>query len=48
MYNAGDYESKMADSCLAWAIKQFSINKASWNKSSGHDFYTHLYASQSF
>ncbi|HEX8324870.1 MAG TPA: prenyltransferase/squalene oxidase repeat-containing protein [Tepidisphaeraceae bacterium] len=48
MYNAGDYESKMADTCLAWVHKQMSINKGSWSKGSGHDFYTHLYASQSF
>ncbi|MGC4031972.1 MAG: prenyltransferase/squalene oxidase repeat-containing protein [Tepidisphaeraceae bacterium] len=48
MYNAGDYDSKMADSCLAWVTKQMMTNKNSWSKNSGHDYYTHLYASQSF
>lgn len=48
MYNAGDYDSKMSDHCLAWVTQQFDRNKGSFNKSSGHDFYTHLYASQAF
>lgn len=48
LYNAGDYDSKMADKCLAYVMKQFGLNKNSFNKNSGHDFYTHLYAAQAF
>jgi prenyltransferase beta subunit len=47
LYNAGDYDSKMADSCLAFVDKQFRVNPG-WSKGAGHDYYTHLYASQAF
>ncbi len=48
LYNAGEYDSKLADSCLNYVWGQFVQNKGDWNKGSGHDFYTHLYASQAF
>jgi len=48
LYNAGDYDSKMADACLAYVDKQFQIHAKQWSKGGGHDFYTHLYASQAF
>jgi prenyltransferase beta subunit len=48
LYNAGQYDSKLADDCLHFVITQFDTTKGQWNKGSGHDFYTHLYASQAF
>ncbi len=48
LYNAGDYDSKLADACLNYVKKQFDQQKGSWSKGGGHDFYTHLYASQAF
>ena len=48
LYNAGDYDSKMSDACLAFVDKQFQINANQWSKGGGHDYYTHLYASQAF
>ena len=48
LYNAGDYDSKLADLCLAYVKKQFDQQKGNWSKGGGHDFYTHLYASQAF
>ncbi len=47
LYNAGEYDSRLADSCMAYVWKQFELNKG-WNKSTGHEFYTHLYAAQAF
>jgi len=48
LYNAGDYDSKMSGACLAFVDKQFQINANQWSKGGGHDYYTHLYASQAF
>jgi prenyltransferase beta subunit len=48
LYNAGDYDSKMSGACLAFVDKQFQINQNQWSKGGGHDYYTHLYASQAF
>jgi prenyltransferase beta subunit len=48
LYNAGDYDSKLADACLNYVKKQFDQQKNNWSKGGGHDFYTHLYASQAF
>ena len=48
LYNAGDYDSKMSDACLAFVDKQFQVNANSFSKGGGHDYYTHLYASQAF
>ncbi len=47
LYNAGQYDSRLADSCLEYVSKQFDIQKGSFGKG-GHDFYTHLYAAQAF
>jgi hypothetical protein len=48
LYNAGQYDSKLADDCLHFVIKQFDMTKGQWSKGTGHEFYTHLYASQAF
>ena len=50
LYNAGQYDSKLADSCLEYVKKQFDMAKTSFHKGGnyGHAFYTHLYAAQAF
>jgi hypothetical protein len=48
LYNAGEYDSRLADDCLKYVSKVFGLNKNDWNKQTGHDFYSHLYASQAF
>jgi len=50
LYNAGQYDSKLADSCLEYVKKQFDISKNSFQITGGyaHSYYTHLYASQAF
>ncbi len=48
LYNAGQYDSKLADDCLHYVETQFNQNKGTFNKEGGHDFYTHLYAAQAF
>jgi prenyltransferase beta subunit len=48
LYNAGQYDSKLADDCLQYVVKEFAPNKNQWAKGTGHEFYTHLYASQAF
>jgi hypothetical protein len=48
LYNAGEYDSKLADSCLAYVSKQFEINKDSFERGTGHAYYTNLYAAQAF
>ncbi len=48
LYNAGEYDSQLADGCLAYVWKQFSLLKGEWSKRAGHDYYTHLYAAQAF
>jgi hypothetical protein len=48
LYNAGQYDSKLADSCLAYVSKQFDLRKDSFQKDYGHAYYTHLYAAQAF
>jgi hypothetical protein len=47
LYNAGQYDSKLADSCMAYVSQQFEIQKGGFTKG-GNDFYTHLYAAQAF
>jgi hypothetical protein len=47
LYNAGEYDSPMADRCLEYVWGQFRGQKG-WSKGGGHDFYTHLYASQAY
>ena len=48
LYNAGQYDSKLADDCLHYVWKQFNPRTGTWNVPDGHDYYTHLYASQAF
>jgi hypothetical protein len=48
LYNAGEYDSKLADDCMAFVWKEFESHKNSWSKGGGHDYYTHLYAAQAF
>jgi hypothetical protein len=48
LYNAGQYDSKLADDCLNFVVKQFDMTRGQWAKGTGHEFYTHLYASQAF
>jgi hypothetical protein len=47
LYNAGEYDSPVATRCLDYVWGQFRATKG-WSKGGGHDFYTHLYASQAF
>jgi hypothetical protein len=47
LYNAGEYDSRLADSCMAYVWKKFQAQKQ-FSKGEGHDFYTHLYAAQAF
>ncbi|HEY8750790.1 MAG TPA: prenyltransferase/squalene oxidase repeat-containing protein [Tepidisphaeraceae bacterium] len=47
LYNAGDYDSPLADACLKYVWGEFSRNP-NWSKGGGHDFYAHLYAAQAF
>ncbi|MEM1354107.1 MAG: prenyltransferase/squalene oxidase repeat-containing protein [Planctomycetota bacterium] len=50
MYSAGDYDSEMAEACLAYVFREFceNGNNNRWNKQGGHDFYGHYYAAQAF
>jgi hypothetical protein len=48
LYNAGQYDSKLADDCLQYVVKQFAMTRGQFSKGTGHEFYTHLYASQAF
>ncbi|MGA2229373.1 MAG: prenyltransferase/squalene oxidase repeat-containing protein [Tepidisphaeraceae bacterium] len=48
LYNAGQYDSKLANDCLAYVWGQFALTTGQWSKNSGHEFYTHLYAAQAF
>jgi hypothetical protein len=48
LYNAGEYDSKLADTCLKFVWSQLGPGKQAWNTGDGHDFYTQLYASQAF
>jgi hypothetical protein len=47
LYNAGDYDSKLADECLNFVWKEFRQNKGEWNQF-GHAFYANLYAAEAF
>ena len=38
----------LADDCLHYVVAQFDLTKGQFSKNSGHEFYTHLYASQAF
>jgi hypothetical protein len=48
LYNAGDYDSKLADDCLHFVWDQFKQAGGDWDNAWGHGFYAHLYASQAF
>ncbi|MEM6505192.1 MAG: prenyltransferase/squalene oxidase repeat-containing protein [Planctomycetota bacterium] len=50
MYSTGDYESEMAEACLAYVFKMYCKdgNDRSFNKNGGHTFYGHYYAAQAF
>jgi len=50
IYSTGDYESEMAEACLAYVFSQFCENGRgnSWSKNHGHDYYGHYYAAQAF
>ena len=47
LYNAGEYDSKLADESLNFVWKRFKEDKGDWSQV-GHVFYAHLYASQAF
>ena len=47
LYNAGEYDSPLADACLKYVWSQFE-NSRTWQKGGGHDFYCQLYAAQAF
>jgi len=48
LYNAGDYDSKLANDCLEYVVKKFTATKSSFSKGGGHDYYCHFYAAQAF
>lgn len=49
LYNAGEYESELADSCLEYVFgKMKDLDSLSVEGGRGHVYYTHLYASQAF
>ena len=47
LYNAGQFDSTIATDCLKYVWDQFRTHEG-WSKGGGHNFYTHLYASQGF
>lgn len=47
LYNAGEYDAPIAEHCLNYVWQQFR-GQQGWSKGGGHDFYTHLYASQAY
>jgi hypothetical protein len=48
LYNAGEYDSPLADACLKYVWEQLGERQDNWNTRAGHDFYCHLYAAQAF
>lgn len=48
LYNAGEYESKLADETLVYVWDQFKDQIGNWQTAFGHGFYANLYASQAF
>ena len=50
MYSTGDYESEMAEACLAYVFRMYCKdgNDRSFDKQGGHTFYGHYYAAQAF
>ena len=47
LYNAGEFDAPVAERCLDYVWNQFKGQKQ-WSKGGGHDYYTHLYASQAY
>lgn len=48
LYNSGQFDSPIATDCLKYVWDQFRPNLDQFSKGGGHDYYTHLYASQGF
>jgi hypothetical protein len=48
LYNSGQFDSPIATDCLKYVWDQFRASGEQFSKGGGHDFYTHLYASQGF
>jgi len=48
LYNAGQFDGPIATDCLKYVWDQFRASSDQFSKGGGHDFYTHLYASQGF
>lgn len=47
LYNAGEFDAPVAERCLEYVWRRYDTQKG-WSKGDGHDFYSHLYASQGF
>ena len=47
LYNAGRYDAPVANRCLEYIWQHFK-GQSGWNKTGGHDYYSHLYAAQAF
>ena len=47
LYNAGEFDAPVAERCLDYVWRQFK-GQEGWSKGGGHDYYTHLYASQGY
>jgi hypothetical protein len=47
LYNAGEYDAPVAEKCLEFVWERMRPVKG-WALNTGHDWYTHLYASQAF
>ncbi len=45
LYNAGEYDSPVANRCLEYVWREFQSRK-DWSQGGGHDYYTPLYAAQ--
>ena len=48
LYNAGEYDSRLAGDCLSFVARSFAPMRSQWSKGTGHEFYLHLYAAQAF
>jgi hypothetical protein len=48
LYNAGEYDSKLADDTMAYVWESFKASGQNWDGSFGHGFYAHMYAAQAF
>ncbi len=48
LYNAGEYDSPLAQACLDYVRREFDRQKNDFSKGGGHDYYAHLYAAQAF